>query len=81
MDDVAMRSLRDGPHTRIRSVGGRLARGGQPMSGRLAGMRAFITAAGAGIGRATAPAFMRQDAEVVRTDIDAATLASPATAS
>lgn len=46
------------------------------MSGRLAGKRAFITAAGAGIGRATALAFVREGAEVVATDIDAAALAT-----
>ncbi len=44
--------------------------------GRLAGKRAFVTAAGAGIGRATAIAFAREGAEVVATDIDGAALAS-----
>ena len=43
--------------------------------GRLAGKRAFITAAGAGIGRATALAFAREGASVTATDIDAAALA------
>lgn len=46
------------------------------MSGRLAGKRALITAAGAGIGRATALAFAAEGATVVATDIDAASLAS-----
>lgn len=36
---------------------------------RLKGKRAFITAAGAGIGRATAIAFAREGAEVIATDI------------
>jgi 2-keto-3-deoxy-L-fuconate dehydrogenase len=44
--------------------------------GRLAGKRAFVTAAGAGIGRATALAFAREGAVVTATDIDAAALAS-----
>ena len=37
---------------------------------RLAGKRAFVTAAGAGIGRATAQAFAAEGAEVIATDID-----------
>jgi 2-keto-3-deoxy-L-fuconate dehydrogenase len=41
---------------------------------RLAGKRALITAAGAGIGRATAEAFAREGAQVVATDIDEAAL-------
>jgi 2-keto-3-deoxy-L-fuconate dehydrogenase len=36
---------------------------------RLKGKRAFLTAAGAGIGRATAIAFAREGAEVIATDI------------
>ncbi len=40
------------------------------MSGRLAGKLAVLTAAGAGIGRATAEAFVREGAHVVATDID-----------
>ncbi len=44
--------------------------------GRLAGKRALVTAAGAGIGRATAEAFAREGAAVVATDIDAAVLAT-----
>ncbi len=44
------------------------------MIGRLAGKRAFVTAAGAGIGRATALAFAREGAHVIATDIDAAAL-------
>jgi 2-keto-3-deoxy-L-fuconate dehydrogenase len=38
--------------------------------GRLEGRRAFLTAAGAGIGRATAEAFAREGAEVTATDVD-----------
>lgn len=39
--------------------------------GRLTGKRAFVTAAGQGIGRATAEAFIREGAEVVATDLNA----------
>lgn len=42
--------------------------------GRLSGKRAFVTAAGQGIGRATAIAFAAEGAEVVATDIDAGKL-------
>ena len=42
------------------------------MAGRLAGKRAFLTAAGAGIGRATALAFAREGAHVIATDLDLA---------
>jgi 2-keto-3-deoxy-L-fuconate dehydrogenase len=42
------------------------------MVGRLEGKSAFLTAAGAGIGRATAIAFAREGAHVTATDIDAA---------
>jgi 2-keto-3-deoxy-L-fuconate dehydrogenase len=45
------------------------------MAGRLAGKTALLTAAAAGIGRATAEAFAREGARVVATDIDAAALA------
>jgi 2-keto-3-deoxy-L-fuconate dehydrogenase len=44
------------------------------MSGRLAGKQAFVTAAGAGIGRATAIAFLREGATVVAADNHAAAL-------
>ena len=44
------------------------------MSGRLHGKRAFVTAAAAGIGRASALAFAREGATVIATDIDAAGL-------
>jgi 2-keto-3-deoxy-L-fuconate dehydrogenase len=44
------------------------------MTGRLEGHRALITAAGAGIGRASALAFAREGADVVATDIDVAAL-------
>jgi 2-keto-3-deoxy-L-fuconate dehydrogenase len=40
------------------------------MSGRLQGKTAFLTAAAAGIGRATAEAFFREGARVIATDID-----------
>jgi 2-keto-3-deoxy-L-fuconate dehydrogenase len=42
--------------------------------GRLEGRRAFLTAAGQGIGRATAEAFAREGAEVIATDVDASKL-------
>ncbi|MBX6374488.1 MAG: SDR family oxidoreductase [Acetobacteraceae bacterium] len=45
------------------------------MAGRLAGKRCFVTAAGQGIGRATALAFAAEGAEVIATDVDAAKLA------
>jgi NAD(P)-dependent dehydrogenase (short-subunit alcohol dehydrogenase family) len=41
------------------------------MANRLAGKRALVTAAGAGMGRAAAFAFAREGAQVVATDIDA----------
>jgi 2-keto-3-deoxy-L-fuconate dehydrogenase len=43
--------------------------------GRLSGKRALVTAAGAGIGRATAEAFAAEGAEVVATDISPEALA------
>jgi len=43
---------------------------------RLAGKTAFLTAAGQGIGRATAEAFVREGARVVATDINASLLQS-----
>ncbi len=42
---------------------------------RLSGKRAFVTAAGAGIGRATALAFAKEGARVTAADIDAEALA------
>ena len=45
------------------------------MTQRLAGKTALVTAAGAGIGRATAEAFAREGARVFATDINAAALA------
>jgi len=44
------------------------------MSQRLAGLTAFVTAAGQGIGRATALGFVREGAKVIATDINAQTL-------
>jgi 2-keto-3-deoxy-L-fuconate dehydrogenase len=44
------------------------------MAGRLAGTVALLTAAEAGIGRATAEAFAREGARVIATDIDVAGL-------
>src|SRR5204863_1993582 len=49
---------------------------GQHMAGRLDGKTAFLTAAAAGIGRATALAYAREGARVIATDIDTATLES-----
>ncbi|WP_396626244.1 SDR family oxidoreductase [Luteitalea sp.] len=46
------------------------------VAGRLAGKRALITAAAQGIGRASAEAFIREGAQVVATDINAAALAT-----
>ena len=43
---------------------------------RLEGKRAFVTAAGAGIGLATARAFAAEGAEVIATDLDPAALAA-----
>ena len=43
---------------------------------RLKGKRALVTAAGQGIGRASAQAMIREGAEVFATDINAATLAT-----
>ena len=48
----------------------------QAAAGRLAGKTAFVTAAGQGIGRATAEAFAREGARVVATDIDDKLLAA-----
>ncbi|MFZ0603241.1 MAG: SDR family oxidoreductase [Roseiarcus sp.] len=45
------------------------------MAGRLAGKAALLTAAAAGIGRATAEAFAREGGRVIATDIDVAGLA------
>jgi len=44
------------------------------MSTRLLGKRAVITAAGQGIGRATAEAFVRESANVIATDIEGESL-------
>src|SRR5215469_13363743 len=45
------------------------------MAGRLAGKVALLTAAAAGIGRATTEAFAREGARVIATDVDVAGLA------
>jgi 2-keto-3-deoxy-L-fuconate dehydrogenase len=50
------------------------------MAGRLQGKRCFITAAGQGIGRATALAYAREGATVIATDRDEAKLAGLAEA-
>jgi len=46
------------------------------VAGRLSGKRALVTAAGAGIGRATALLFAREGARVDATDVDAEALAA-----
>jgi 2-keto-3-deoxy-L-fuconate dehydrogenase len=46
------------------------------MTGRLVGKTALVTAAGQGIGRAAAAAFVREGARVYATDVDAAKLAT-----
>jgi len=46
------------------------------MTQRLAGKTAFVTAAGQGIGRAVAEAFVREGASVIATDLNEALLAS-----
>ena len=50
------------------------------MTDRLKGKTAFVTAAGQGIGRATAEAFVREGARVIATDINEALLADLAKA-
>ena len=50
------------------------------MTNRLAGKTAFVTAAGQGIGRATAEAFVHEGARVIATDINEALLAGLAKA-
>ena len=48
--------------------------------GRLTGKRALVTAAGQGIGRASALMMAREGAEVLATDVNEAALASLAAA-
>ncbi|HEY3887509.1 MAG TPA: SDR family NAD(P)-dependent oxidoreductase, partial [Caulobacteraceae bacterium] len=50
------------------------------MAGRLSGKTCLITAAGQGIGRATAERFIAEGARVLATDIDEAALAGLAAA-
>jgi 2-keto-3-deoxy-L-fuconate dehydrogenase len=50
--------------------------GGDVMAGRMQGKRALVTAAGQGIGRASALAMAREGAQVLATDINAEALAS-----
>src|SRR5437870_1011373 len=50
------------------------AEGDDTMSGRLAGKTALITAAGQGIGRASAALFAAEGARVIATDLSPATL-------
>ena len=45
-------------------------------TGRLAGKTAFITAAGQGIGRAVAEAFVREGARVIASDLNESLLAA-----
>lgn len=61
-------------------AGRRSGRHADRPAGRLGGKRAFVTAAGAGIGRATALAFAREGAAVIASDIDAEALAPLAAA-
>src|ERR1700734_2235999 len=56
------------------TAAGNRTEGAAPMAGRLAGKAALLTAAAAGIGRATAEAFAREGARVIATDIDVAGL-------
>src|SRR5208282_4822088 len=55
---------------RRRNGRGMRTEGAARMAGRLAGKTALLTAAAAGIGRATAEAFAREGAQVIATDID-----------
>jgi 2-keto-3-deoxy-L-fuconate dehydrogenase len=48
----------------------------QAAAGRLAGKTALMTAAGQGIGRATAEAFLREGAAVIATDLNLETVSS-----
>ena len=45
------------------------------MSGRLNGKKIIVTAAGQGIGKATAIAFYKEGAHVIATDLNSKTLA------
>jgi 2-keto-3-deoxy-L-fuconate dehydrogenase len=56
--------------TRAKRDGGERA-----MTGRLAGKRAVVTAAGQGIGRAIAEAFLREGATLFASDLDSRKLA------
>src|SRR5271154_1640194 len=56
------------------AAGNKMMEGAAAMAERLAGKVALLTAAAAGIGRATAEAFAREGARVIATDIDVAGL-------
>src|SRR5471032_2132016 len=57
------------------TAAGNRTKGAALMAGRLSGKVALLTAAAAGIGRATAEAFAREGARVIATDIDVTGLA------
>jgi 2-keto-3-deoxy-L-fuconate dehydrogenase len=58
-----------------RAASGHARHKGRRVAGRLSGKRALVTAAGQGIGRSSAEAFVREGADVVATDLNADLLA------
>ena len=60
----------------IEKFGGQTTHSGETMTQRLVNKTALVTAAGQGIGRATAEAFAREGAHVIATDITEAQLAT-----